>query len=277
MLLMGFGLFNGAVCATDLKVMTFNVRYPSPDDGVNIWPQRRHIFVETVRHFAPDIMGTQEIFAGQAQDIVISLPQYRWFGVDRFGGHSNEHMGIFYDARHIVLSEHGVFWLSEQPNVSGSLGWGATLPRYVNWGVFEVKNTSPSQQKRRFLFLDTHLANRDVEDAVARRHSVQLILEKLPHLSQGLPVVLVGDFNSAPEDEAHQMMRRSLMDVWEHTLNKAGPSGTFHDFTGKPQAMLDYILVRGFTPQSVRVDTRHEGGHYPSDHFPVEAILRFSE
>nr|WP_294916906.1 endonuclease/exonuclease/phosphatase family protein [uncultured Neokomagataea sp.] len=258
--------------ADDLRVMSFNVRYPNPDDGVNVWEKRRDTLVQTVRNFSPDVMGTQEIFVKQADYIVRMLPQYKWFGVDRFGGHGNEHMGIFYNTRHITLSEHGVFWLSNTPNIPGSIGWGATLPRYVNWGVFEERKGG--RAGTRFLFLDTHFANRDVEDAPARAHSVRLILEKLPQLAHGLPIILVGDFNSAPTDEAHRLMQKGLIDMWENAAHKEGPEGTFHDFTGTPQVMLDYVMTQGFQARWMKVDTAHRGAHYPSDHFPVEAILR---
>ncbi|GBR46417.1 endonuclease/exonuclease/phosphatase family protein [Neokomagataea thailandica] len=259
--------------ADDLKVMSFNVRYPNPEDGENIWDKRRDILVETIRHFSPDVMGTQEIFLQQAQDIVRDLPQYQWFGVDRFGGHSNEHMGIFYNTHRIKLTDHGVFWLSNTPDVPGSMGWGAALPRYVNWGVFETREVVARRPRMRFLFLDTHFANRDVEDAPARAHSVQLILKTLPQLAHGLPIILVGDFNSAPTDEAHRLMEKGLTDMWEHAARKVGPDGTFHDFTGTPQVMLDYVMTQGFRARWMKVDTFHRGVHYPSDHFPIEAIL----
>nr|WP_249110519.1 endonuclease/exonuclease/phosphatase family protein [Neokomagataea anthophila] len=254
--------------------MTFNVRYPNPEDGINIWENRRDILVKVVQKFSPDVMGTQEIFVQQAHYIVQHLPQYKWFAVDRFGGHDNEHMGIFYNTDRVTLSDHGMFWLSHTPDVPGSIGWGATLPRYVNWGVFEYRKNSVSHRGRRFLFLDTHFANRDVEDAPARAHSVRLILEKLPQLAHGLPIILVGDFNSAPMDEAHRLMEKGLVDMWEHTAHKEGPEGTFHDFTGQSQVMLDYIMTQGFKAIWMKVDTFHQGERYPSDHFPVEAILR---
>src|SRR3546814_3401101 len=35
--------------AAPLKVMSFNVRWPSPDDGANVWAKRRDLFVDTIR------------------------------------------------------------------------------------------------------------------------------------------------------------------------------------------------------------------------------------
>ncbi len=256
--------------AQDLRVMTFNVRYPNPDDGANIWENRRDIFTETVRKANPDIVGTQELFQTQANDIVRALPKYRWFGRDRFGGHANEHMGIFYRADRLSLIMHGDFWLSETPEVPGSMAWGATLPRMVNWGIFGTRGRKPY----RFLMIDTHFANRDDEDEEARRRSADLITASLPKLARGLPIVLTGDFNATPDSEAHRRLGVALTDVWETSLKKAGPSGTFHDFTGHPDTMIDYIMVHGFIPIKAEIMTTHSGQHYPSDHFPIFAVLR---
>lgn len=259
--------------ARDLRVMTFNVRYPNPDDGANVWKNRRDIFMKTVRKARPDIFGTQELFQTQAKDIVHALPQYRWFGRDRFGGHANEHMGIFYRTDRLRLVQSGDFWLSDTPEIPGSMAWGATLPRMVNWGIFETLGRKPY----RFLMIDTHFANRNDEDEEARRRSADLIAASLPKLAHGLPIILAGDFNATPASEAHRRLRAALTDVWETSPQKSGPSGTFHDFTGHPDAMIDYIMVRGFKTMRADVLTTHKGSRYPSDHFPIVAVLRRSD
>ncbi|MGU3391133.1 endonuclease/exonuclease/phosphatase family protein [Sphingomonas sp. M1A8_2b] len=256
--------------AQDLRVMTFNVRYPNPDDGANVWADRRAVFVKTVREANPDVLGTQELFQLQGQDIIRALPNYRWFGRDRFGGHATEHMGIFYRTDHLRLVGQGDFWLSETPDTPGSMAWGATLPRMVNWGIFETRGRTPY----RFLMIDTHFANRDTEDEEARRRSAALIAARLPALAHGLPIVLTGDFNATPDSDAHRRLAGVLTDVWATAPKKTGPHGTFHDFTGKPHAMIDYIMVRGFMPLNAAVLTDHDGARYPSDHFPILAVLR---
>ena len=63
-----------------LVVMSFNVRYPSPNDGANVWEKRRDLFVETVAAAAPDVIGTQELFQLQGDYLVAKLPQYSWLG-----------------------------------------------------------------------------------------------------------------------------------------------------------------------------------------------------
>ncbi len=69
--------------AEPLRVLSYNVRYPSKDDGPNLWEKRRDLFIDSIRQMKPDVMGTQELFHLQGQYIVEKLPEYAWFGVSR--------------------------------------------------------------------------------------------------------------------------------------------------------------------------------------------------
>jgi endonuclease/exonuclease/phosphatase family metal-dependent hydrolase len=252
-----------------LKVMTFNVRYAS-DDGAERWAARRPVMVELLRRAAPDLIGTQELLQRQGDDLVRALPQYRWFGRDRRGGHGDEHMGILYRIDRLTLIRHGDFWLSDTPDRVGSQSWGTDLPRMANWAVFETRGDRP----RRFLFIDTHLAHRD-QDAEARNRAARLILSRLPALAQGLPVVLAGDMNARPDSAAYRTLAGAMTDGWTSATHCTGPALTFHDFTGTPDRRIDYLFLRGFKADAIATDTYHRGRIYPSDHFPVRATLSF--
>lgn len=269
-LALGLGLSLSA-CAPSMKVMTFNVRYPSTTgDEAQRWTTRRPVMVELIRQAKPDIIGTQELFQLQGDDIVRALPGYRWFGRDRRGAHADEHMGIFYRTDRLRLVEQGDYWLSDTPDRPGSMAWGADLPRMVNWGVFE----QTGGQHRRFVFLDTHFAHRDADEE-ARTRSARLIVERLPSIARGMPIVLVGDLNGLPASAAHRTLAAALTDAWDAAGRRDGPPETFHDFTGTADKRIDYILISGFTPQKVAVERHHRGTVYPSDHFPITATLRF--
>ncbi|MFV0623315.1 endonuclease/exonuclease/phosphatase family protein [Sphingomonas sp. ac-8] len=268
-----FLLASVAACAPTqpLKVMSFNVRYPT-DQGPTRWELRRPVMVATIREAKPDVIGTQELYQRQGEDLVQALPDYRWFGRDRRGGHGDEHMGIFYRADRVRLVRQGDFWLSDTPDQVASMGWGTDLPRMANWGVFETLGGKP----RRFLFVDTHLPHRD-EDAAARERGVALILSRLPAIAQDLPVIVAGDFNADPSSRVYAAMAGTLTDAWASAPHRTGPERTFHNFTGNADKRIDYLFVRGFTPTDAQVDARHEGTTYASDHFPVAVTLRFDQ
>ncbi|USU04504.1 endonuclease/exonuclease/phosphatase family protein [Sphingomonadaceae bacterium OTU29THOMA1] len=254
--------------AQTLTIMTFNVRLPMASDGANDWPHRRALFAQTVAAADPDLFGTQELFQSQGDDIVRALPRYRWFGRDRRGGHADEHMGIFYRPDRLTLLAQGDFWLSDTPDLPGSITWGHPLPRMVTWGRFQTRDG------RRFVALNTHFPYR-LEDEAAREKAAALIVARLPDIAANDPVVLTGDFNTTPDTKAHATLTAALKDVWQSVRAPKGPPLTFHDFTGKPDRRIDWILTRGFRPLTARTITRHTGALYPSDHFPVVARIAF--
>ena len=40
-----------------VRVMTFNVRYGSANDGENSWPNRKEVLLDAIRNFDPDLLG----------------------------------------------------------------------------------------------------------------------------------------------------------------------------------------------------------------------------
>jgi endonuclease/exonuclease/phosphatase family metal-dependent hydrolase len=254
----------------ELRVMTFNVRYPAEGDGPNIWENRKDLLVDTIRSNRPDLIGTQELFHMQGEYIVEKLPGYAWFGVSRRGNQQDEHMGIFYRKDRLKLIRSGNFWLSETPEKPGSMAWNMSLPRMVTWGEFEDTTNG-----RRFSHYNTHFAHRR-EDVDARNRSAKLIVDRLP---AGATVILTGDFNADAGSEAYNVLTGALTDARTAADTHDGPTGTFHGFSGKPgAARIDWILFRGaLRPVAVQTLTGNADGRYPSDHFPVLAIFEWRE
>ena len=254
--------------AAELRVMTFNVRYPNPGDGPDIWENRRDLLVDTIREAAPDVMGTQELFYSQGQYIVEKLPGYAWFGLSRRGNKEDEHMGVFYKTSRLRLEDSGNFWLSETPEVPGSSSWNMSLPRMVSWAIFTDLAT-----RQKFTYYNTHFAHRGQQDEAARVASAKLIASRLGLAS---PFVLTGDFNTAPGSEAYRVLTATLTDAKSVAAATSGPEGTFHGFKGTVGPnRIDWILFRAPQWKVKRVDaiTRHNAGRYPSDHLPVLAVF----
>lgn len=257
------------LAAAELRVMTFNVRYPNPKDGEDIWEKRRDFLVATVARHKPDLMGTQELFYTQAEYIVGQLPAYAWFGLSRRGNKEDEHMGVFYRKDRLKPVESGNFWLSETPDVPGSSSWGMSLPRMVTWAVFEDLKTH-----KRFTCYNTHFAHRGQQDEDARRRAALIIAARIPKDGDFL---LTGDFNAAAgESSAYKILAAPLKDAWLTAQKKSGPEGTFHGFKGTPgKARIDWILYRApWKVKEAHALTDSKDGRYPSDHFPVLAVFR---
>lgn len=69
-----------------LNVATFNIRYASPNDGDNIWDNRKDWVCQSMDFFDVDVFGAQEVIASQLTDMVERLPDYAHVGIGRNGG-----------------------------------------------------------------------------------------------------------------------------------------------------------------------------------------------
>ncbi|MBB6245040.1 endonuclease/exonuclease/phosphatase family protein [Rhodanobacter sp. A1T4] len=266
-LLVSLGLTSARLRAQTLRVMTFNVRTGIANDGPNDWNHRRDIMVRTIREQHPDVLGTQELNKFQGDYIVSKLPQYVWFGIGRRGDDGDEHMGVFYRSDRLRVIDSGNYWLSDTPDKPGSITCGNPYPRMVTWALFERK-----ADDRHFYYCNTHFPYRD-QDELARTRSAQEILSRLNALPTDLPIVMTGDFNSAPDKPDHAVLTSLLDDAWISAGSHGGPEKTFHNFTGIPDRRIDWILYRDFRALTAQTVTTQQDDRYPSDHFPVVAVL----
>ena len=181
-------------------------------------------------------------------------------------------MGVFYRRDRLDLLKQGNFWLSETPEVVGSNTWNTPFPRMVTWGQFEDKASG-----KRFYFFNTHFPYRD-EDEPVRTKEAQVLLDQIAKIdNDGTPLVLTGDFNTTPGSGAYEIVSKALTDIRKAAPKVGGPDKTFHNWTGKPTAQIDWMFERGFTPLSETTLTTHRGTLYPSDHFPVLAVLGWGD
>jgi endonuclease/exonuclease/phosphatase family metal-dependent hydrolase len=79
----------------ELKVMTFNIRYGSADDGNNSWKYRKQILFEVIRDFNPDLMGMQEVLKFQLDELLEVMPAYSSIGVGREDGKTEANILLF--------------------------------------------------------------------------------------------------------------------------------------------------------------------------------------
>ena len=257
-----------ARAADPLSVMSFNIRLPAESDGVDYWETRKPLAVRMLREQQPDVIGLQELVKAQADYLARELPQYAWFGRGREADGGGEHMGVFYRKDRLKVIESGDFWLSDTPDVAGSITWGHPHPRMVTWALFEQRSDG-----RRFYLFNTHLPYRD-EDEAARLKGAQAIARHLATLPDDVPVVLTGDFNTTPDSDAHAVLAGTLQDAWTTAPRVEGIDATFHGFTGKADQRIDWIFVRGAQLESITSVTTRWNNRYPSDHFPLVATLR---
>lgn len=255
--------------ARDLRVMSLNIRLPADGDGANRWELRRDLTIATIRRADPDVIGTQELFRRQGDDIVARLPNYRWIGIGRSGTGKadDEHMSIFYRADRMTVERWGNFWLSDTPEVPGSISWGHPYPRMVTWAILKGRDGG------RFALFNTHLPYRAGDEA-AREKAAALLADRIPGIAGDLPVVVTGDFNTVPDSPTYRRMTRDLRDAWTAAARRTGPEATFHGFTGTPDRRIDWVLARGLVAKRAETIATRRGNVFPSDHYPVLVTFR---
>ena len=272
-----------------MRVMSLNVRGASHRDGINAWPGRAGINVRTIKTYAPDLIGLQEVHAPNLEVYEKDLPGYEKIMGPAYGTDTvEEFAAIFYDAERFERLDAGGFWLSDTPEES-SASWGKEVVRSANWAVLRCRRTGVA-----FLHANTHL---DHMSERARVEGNKLIVRQAEEtaLNHGHPPTIVtGDFNCKPGSAPYEVFREH---GFTDTFLAAGDTDdedayTFHAFKGtgfkpsdtdKPFGRIDWILLRdtagrfGVMDHRIPRDADEEVGLYPSDHYPVVADLSISE
>ncbi len=252
---------------TSLRVASFNLRLDTPNDGKDAWSHRKEMVKGLIRFHELDIIGTQEGFKHQLQDI-LDLDDYAYTGVGRDDGKdAGEHSAIIYKKDQFELLDHGDFWFSETPE-EPSKGWDATCcNRICSWAKFK-----DTKSGKKFFVFNSHYDHQGKE---ARRNSSTLLLERIKKIAQDYPTFVTGDFNAVPEDEPIQTIYNSgrLYDSYLVTLTPPyGTIGTFNSFKldAPMKNRIDYVWVTpGITVKRYGVLNDMHYGRFPSDHFPV--------
>jgi len=270
-----FCLLLASAAEAQTTVATWNIRMASPGDGVNIWPNRKEKVAGLIREVNPDILCMQEVLNRQLIDLQYALPEYKWIAAGRDDGmKKGEAMPVFYRADRYNLLEFDHFWLSEQPDTPGLLGWDAACPRIVTWVCLQERSSGDTL----FVF-NTHF---DHVGTQAREMSATRIVEAADSLAGKYSTIITGDFNSTPQDPAYlTTVKAGFIDSRLASITKpVGPEYTFtgFDISKKPGDRIDYVFIRNIHQvNSYLVRTDHSNGMYYSDHLPVIAEIRIKE
>ncbi len=258
-----------------LEVISLNIRYDNPRDGNNDWPGRKDMVVSFLHEQQPDIFGLQEALWHQYRYIDSLMTGYSSVGVGRDDGEMKGEMGpLFYNNTRFRLIESETFWLSGTPDLPGSRGWGAVLPRIVTWVKLGDKDSG-----KEFYFFNTHYSH--MSDS-ARLMSSVILLDRVREITGDTFFVITGDFNMLPESKAYQILTEEgatdalIRDTY--ILSETEPSGmvcTFNRFSDSPmEGRIDYIFVReGASVKNHTTLKYKKDSLFISDHWPVRVTI----
>lgn len=245
----------------ETTVMSVNLRFGLADDGENAWEKRRDAFSPLFQESAADFIGMQEANNFQTKYMAKLLRDYRFIGVRNPSPSTWQNNLIFYQ-KGWVCQKSRHYFLSETPHEMSKLS-GSKWPRQCVMGHF-------SKPGKELVVITTHFDF----DAEVQKRSAELVLQFLKDFPDGIPVVLTGDFNAAPQSLAHDTFRRDgFIDSFD-----GNHSSTFHGFTGNDLGEhIDWILFKGkrLEVASSNVIKADYAGVYPTDHYPVLSRFRW--
>jgi len=287
--------FSSLFADDPIRILSINVRLSTANDGENSWANRREFMTELIVAGNYDFIGTQEAIVhhnpelNQVSYIASKLPDHGSLGRSREKNpEAGEAMIIFYKKNRWKIDEtdQATFWLSDTPDVAGSkTDPKAGCPRTVTVALFhEIKDGEVTGRK--IYFYNTHYDHMSEE---ARQRGAKQLMEQIAERkNKDVPVIVTGDLNCGEQSPAIRFMKGETMVLdgkeWTasyklvDTFRSANPDatdvGTFNGFRTPGRDKIDYIFVSpGLKTISAQIIRTQREGRYPTDHFPIDAVI----
>ncbi len=252
-----------------VTAITYNIRNDNKNDkGVRNWDDRKSKVTDYLLKRNASIIGMQEVFLNQLQDVDKALPDHSHIGVGRDDGKTRgEYSPIFYNSKiwKPDPAEQGTFWLSDTPEKIGSRTWGNYHNRICTWA-----RLTHIQKGHSIYVYNTHW---DHKSQNAREKSAELILKKIRNRSQkNEPVLLMGDFNATTENKAIKTLLTS--GIVTDPGKKQFSTGSKWQAPLRPGLRIDHIFVsKEWKNATVTVESNGDPeGNAASDHHPVVLV-----
>ena len=253
--------------ATQLKIMSFNMRLDMAHDGENHFSFRKSRIEEFLNEQNADIIGFQEITPTMRAWLVETFPAYYMVGVGRAANYSDETSLIAFRKDTMALMSADTIMLSTTPRIFGSRYDGSDqsqCPReYVRVCLKHHDIAEP------FYVYNIHT---DHAGQISRMLAMTQVMQDIT--SHDKKFFFTGDFNAKPDTPEIAMVTQCRARAIKDATARLG--GTFHNFGREAEPWkIDYIFTDADTPvlETVRVeDHPAEGQTYISDHNPIYII-----
>ena len=255
-----------------LKLMTSNIRFDNEFDKENAWPHRKDFLSQVIQDFDPCILGTQEGREPQLRELENLLPHWKMLDHHRDWIEERMYPTLFFKETKMELKDSGDIWLSETPNIPGSKSFESAFPRLCTWMKVQHK-----EFQKEFLIVNCHL---DHVLQSTRKSQAGVLKNEINKVNQDeLPLVIMGDFNDAPDSPVREVFHCSSLKVNDPWLDLEKEEETsYHKFKGENEdgSRIDWFLVNEqLKSKEVDLVKEHKEGRYPSDHFPVKLIIEW--
>lgn len=253
---------------TELKIITSNIRFSNPIDGIHDWPYRLPLLVDLYQNFGPDILATQEGRIGQLKELDEKLPNLILIDSHRDWIDERMYPCLFINPQTISIERSGDIWLSETPETPGSKSFDSTFPRLCTWAEITLKTS-----EKKLMIVNTHL---DHILSSTRMKQIHVLINEVKKINNR-ELIIVGDFNESPltSIKSDLMDAFKLKDPWVEKNYKEETS--HHGFNGLEAISgdrIDWILIpEHFECTNLVMDKQSVQDVYPSDHYPILATV----
>ena len=233
-------LFPAALCAQDLKIMSYNIRNSEAKDGTNSWVYRYAATGEMLDDQKPDVIGLQEALPDQIRFIENNFKDYKSAGTST---------AIVYNKKIVSVLKSG--------DAEG-----------VSWALMKAKNTG-----KKFYMFNLDLQNTPEAE---RKDDLAKKLEVITGMNtDGLPVVVTGGFCMKPSAPGLADIDARMSNA-RKTAEKTDNTGTYNNW-GKNSDIVDHIYYSGFSscPEYQTVTKRYADRKFVSNHYPILVLLDF--
>lgn len=262
--------------ADQVRVASFNIRVGKYSSGSKHWSNRREMVISLLDGGRYDVIGLQEALDYQIKEIHRSLPQYEVYAVGRGDEQDEgEACAILYRKDRFCRIDSGTLWFSSTPWEPGSKFMGTLFPRICSWVRLADLDTA-----RCFYVYNLHM---DSLSQRSRSKSVRILAEQISLRRHPDPFIVMGDFNMELHNPAMMYLQQfeyktpypRLQDTWAAVYPYRLDEGTYHKFKGDTSGpKIDHILVgEGCRILAAAIHRRNFNGRYPSDHFPISAVV----
>ena len=254
-----------------LKLISSNIRYENPHDGIHSWENRRPILQEIITDYHPDILATQEGREVQIKSLA-ELLQLKLVESHREWITDRMYPCLYVNEEQIIVKRSGDIWLSETPLTPGSISFKSTFPRLCTW--MHVTHLVNNQD---YFVVNTHIDHIFEE---TRLKQINVLITEVGKLNQdNIPLILMGDFNDTPTSNVRKSIVNSL-DLKDPWLEEGHTEETSHhgfkEATEGQEAgeRIDWILIpHAFAVEEIYLEKNNFNGIFPSDHYPLLATV----
>ena len=259
----------GDWAAKPIRVATFNIEYKHDDPKRPSWEDRLPYVNWVVREYDFDVMGVQEPFEPEYNDLKALLgDRYESIFASTNLEKPDFSNSIFWKRARVEKLDDGIFWYTENPGQKNGFGGGSS--RLCIWAKFRDKETG-----KIFYHFNSHY---DFLSNEAMLLSSRLLLNKIREIAGEYPSFCTGDFNCSDGNPALDWIENSgfMVDAKKKAAKAENAEYSsmrrYASAVAKNGYQLDHIYV---TSGSTKVKywklimDEHDGMRGGSDHMPI--------